>query len=170
MNILQAAIVFALTLMDKSNSGLPYDRQMVTDVVTGICQVTSDPSEIETLIKISRWESGGYRKDVATCKVKGDNGQAYGLFQVHPRTLKESKELCGSYVEQATIALDRVRESAKMCAKQGRKNSDLLAGYTAGTCIKDNASAKLRWGNGRTILSIIEKDDNERLAATGSND
>jgi hypothetical protein len=158
MNLLQAAIIFALALMDRTNSGLPYDRTMVTDVVTGICQVTSDPSEIETLIKISRWESGGYRKDVATCKVKGDNGQAYGLFQVHPRTLKEAKELCGTYAEQAAIALDRVRESAKMCAQFGRKGSDSLAGYTVGTCVKSEPQAKLRWGNGKAILNLIELD------------
>jgi hypothetical protein len=169
MNLLQAAIVFAINLMDRSNSGLPYDHQMVTDVTAAIVQVTSDPSEIETLIKISRWESGGYRKDVATCKVKGDNGQAYGLFQVHPRNSLEAQKLCSTYVEQATIALDRVRESAKMCAQFGSKGADSLAGYTRGTCVKGNPAAQLRWGSGKTILSIIEKE-NERLATTSSQD
>lgn len=158
MNLLQAAIVFALSLMDRSNNGLPYDHQIVTDVTTACVSVTNDPSEVETLIKISRWESGGYRKDVANCKTKGDNGQAYGLFQVHPRTNKEAKELCGTYVEQATIALDRMRESAKMCAQFGRKGSDSLAGYTAGTCIKGEPQAKLRWGNGKDILKLMEQD------------
>ena len=159
MILLQAAIVFALSLMDHSNSGLPYDHVMVTEVATACASITTDPSEVETLIKISRWESGGYRKDVANCKVKGDNGQAYGLFQVHPRTNKEAKELCGTYAEQAAIALDRVRESAKMCAQFGRKGSDSLAGYTAGTCIKGEPNAKLRWGNGKAILKLMEQDD-----------
>ena len=158
MTLLQAAIVFALSLMDRSNGGLPYDHQMVTDVVAGCVSVTNDPSEVETLIKISRWESGGYRKDVANCKVKGDNGQAYGLFQVHPRTSKEAKELCGTYAEQATIALDRVRESAKMCAQFGRKGSDSLAGYTVGTCVKNEQHAKLRWGNGKAIINLMDSN------------
>lgn len=158
MTLLQAAVVFALSLMDTSNGSLPYDHQIVTDVAIACVSVTNDPSEVETLIKISRWESGGYRKDVANCKTKGDNGQAYGLFQVHPRTSKEAKELCGSYAEQAAIALDRVRESAKMCAQFGRKGSDSLAGYTAGTCIKGEPHAKLRWGNGKAILNLMEQD------------
>jgi hypothetical protein len=161
MNLLQAAIVFALNLMDKSNSGLPYDQAMVVNTVTAIVQVTSNPSEIETLIKISRWESGGYRKDVANCKVRGDHGEAFGIFQVHPRNPKESKELCGTLVEQATVALDRIRESAIMCSKQGRRDSDLLAGYTVGTCVRGNDATRLRWGSGQAILSIIEKDTNE---------
>lgn len=164
MNILQAAIVFALSLMDRSNGGLPYDKQMVTDVATAIVSITTDLSEIETLIKISRYESGGYRKDVANCTVKGDKtkanpgGEAYGLFQVHPRNNKEAKELCGTYVEQATIALDRVRESRKMCAQFGRKGSDSLAGYTAGTCVKSEPQAKLRWGDGKAIQNLMESD------------
>jgi hypothetical protein len=158
MTLLQAAIVFAISLMDRSNSGLSYDKQMVTDVVTACASVTNDPSEVETLIKISRWESGGYRKDVANCKIKGDNGQAYGLFQVHPRTSKEAKELCGTYAEQAAIALDRVRESRKMCAQFGRKGSDSLAGYTVGTCVKSEPQARLRWGDGKAILNLMESD------------
>jgi hypothetical protein len=158
MTLLQAAVVFAISLMDRSNGGLQYDHQMVIDVTTACVSVTTDLSEVETLIKISRWESGGYRKDVATCKVKGDNGQAYGLFQVHPRTNKEAKELCGTYAEQAIIALDRVRESRKMCAQFGRKGSDSLAGYTVGTCVKSEPQAKLRWGDGKTLLSLMEQD------------
>jgi hypothetical protein len=158
MTLLQAAIVFAISLMDRSNNGLSYDKQIVTDVAIACVAVTTDLSEIETLIKISRWESGGYRKDVANCKVKGDNGQAYGLFQVHPRTNKEAKELCGTYLEQATIALDRVRESRIMCAKQGRKGADSLAGYTVGTCVKSEPQAKLRWGDGKAILNLMESE------------
>lgn len=166
MNILQAAIIFALSLMDRTNRGLPYDKVMVTDVVTSICQVTSDPSEVETLIKISRWESGGYRKEVANCKIKGDNGQAYGLFQVHPRTNEEAKRLCGPYRDQIQIALDRVRESRKMCGDRGYKNSDTLTGYTVGHCVKGDMSARLRWGDGKAITKIIE-EENERLATAG---
>lgn len=169
MNILQAAIIFVISLMDKTNGGLPYDKAIVTDVTTAIVFVTQDLGEVETLIRIARWESGGFRKDVANCKTKGDNGQAYGLFQVHPRTNEEAKKLCGSYKDQAIIALDRVRESRKMCGDRGYKNSDTLTGYTVGHCVKGDMSARLRWGDGKAIQKIIE-DYNERLAATNSTD
>lgn len=166
MTLLKAAIMFALALMDRTNGGLAYDRVMVTDVVANIVSVTQDIPEVETLIRIARWESGGFRKDVANCKVKGDNGQAYGLFQVHPRTNEEAKRLCGPYRDQIQIALDRVRESRKMCGDRGYKNSDTLTGYTVGHCVKGDMSARLRWGDGKAITKIIE-EENERLAAAG---
>jgi len=167
MTLLQAAIIFATSLMDHTNGGLQYDKQTVAEVVTSITEVTQDPQEVEILIRIARWESGGFRKSVASCKVKGDNGQAHGLFQVHPRSKQEALEACGTYKEQATLALARVRESVAMCGKQGKKRSDLLTGYTVGHCVNGDRSAGLRWGDGSAIKKIIEKD-NERLAATDS--
>jgi hypothetical protein len=167
MTLLKAAIIFALAFMDRTNHGLAYDKVMVAEVVGAITTVTQDIAEVETLIRTARWESGGFRKEVANCKVKGDNGQAYGLFQVHPRTNDEAKKLCGVYRDQATIALDRVRESRAMCKKQGYKGSDLLTGYTVGHCVKGEAGARLRWGDGTAIQKVIE-EENERLAASNS--
>lgn len=161
MELLQASIAFAITLMNKTNHGLPYDKQIVEDVVKAVTDVTSDPGEVETLIKIARWESGGFRKDVATCKVKGDHGMAHGLWQVHPWSMQEAKDLCGSFEKQARIALGRVRQSQAMCKKKGMKGSDLLTGYTRGYCFKGGKAAKLRWGNGKTIISIMDSEEDE---------
>jgi len=169
--LLKAAIVFAIHLMDSTNRGLPYDQAIVTDTVRAVVSVTQDVAEVETLIKIARYESGGFRKDVALCKVKGDNGMAHGLFQVHPWSRQEAKDLCDpDFKKQAAIALARVRESRKMCKRLGYKNSDLLTGYTKGHCIKQGKAAKLRWGSGKAIQKIVDEYENERLAATGSED
>lgn len=158
MKLLEAAILFANTLMLHTNHGMPYNEQAVNDVVSGVVSVTSDYPEIETLIRIARWESGGFRKDVGSCKVKGDHGQAYGWFQVHPWSRQEAKELCGTTQQQATIALKRVRESKRMCSQMGFKGSDLLTGYTRGHCYKDGKAAKLRWGTGKFIARVISEE------------
>jgi len=158
MDLLQAAIIFTVSLMDKTNHGLPYDKQMVTDVADAVVSVTQDTCEVETLLKIARWESGGFRKDVATCKVKGDHGRAHGLWQVHPWNMQEQQDLCDTFPKQATVALRRVRESKRMCSRMGMKGSDLLTGYTRGHCYKGGKAAKLRWGSGKLIVKIINEE------------
>lgn len=159
MTLTQAAVLFALKLMDKTNHNLPYDKDFVSASVTQIASVTEDAQEIETLIKIARWESGGFNKNVVSCKTKGDNGQAHGTFQVHPWSQQEAKDCCSSDLSvQAKIALKRVRESVEMCKRSGFRGSDLLTGYTAGHCVANSKEAALRWGTGKTIKIILESD------------
>lgn len=157
MTLIQAAVFFALQLMDKTNHNLPYDKEFVSDVIPQIISVTSDISEIETLIKIARWESGGFNKDVINCKIKGDHGLAHGLFQVHPWSAQETKDCCSSDLAmQAKVALGRVRISVNMCKRAGYHGSDLLNGYTVGHCITNGVDAAMRWGTGKAIKKLLE--------------
>jgi hypothetical protein len=156
MDLSQAALVFATSLMEKTNHGLPYDKVTMAAAVEAIVETTQDTAEVETLIKIGRWESGGFRSDVATCKKKGDQGQAYGLFQVHPWSNQEAIEACSTLPRQAALALARVRESIKVCKRVGRKGGDLLAIYTVGHCVQNSPSGRLRWGDGSTINGLMQ--------------
>lgn len=151
----QAIIAFALNLMSLTHS-YDYDNLLLENVAKAVAETTQDLSEAETLIKIARYESGGFRMDVAACKIKGDNGAAHGLFQVHPRNKQEAIDLCSSdYRKQAKVALNRVRESAEMCNKFGMKKSDLLTGYTVGKCTKNDKSAKARYGDGSELKKLM---------------
>lgn len=160
MTLTQAAIFFAIQLMDNTNHNLPYDKQLITEIVPQIVSVTNDLAEIETLIKIARWESGGFNKDVINCKIKGDHGQAHGLFQIHPWSMQEAKDCCSKdFAVQAKIALDRVHLSIDMCKRAGKKGSDLLNGYTIGHCITNGVEAARRWGTGKIIVKLLEIDE-----------
>jgi hypothetical protein len=156
MTLLQAAISFAMGLMNQTNNGFPYDHQIVEEVVAAVVDLTTDLSEVETLIRIARWESGGFRADVAHCKTRGDEGHALGIWQVHPWSNKEAAELCGTFKQQAAIALARVKESYRMC--RGYSGGDRLGGYTTGHCFKNNVAGRLRWGDGSTIAKIMENN------------
>jgi hypothetical protein len=166
MDLATAALIFATQLMDKTtNPGLEYDRLTMAATVAGIVKVTSDPQQVETLIKIARWESGGFRRDVASCKVKGDNGMAMGLFQVHPISRQEALDLCSDdYSKQAAVALAHVNDSVRYCKMAGYSGSNLLTIYTHGHChrSKDNV-AWLRWGDGKAIQKIIDTAPREEV-------
>jgi hypothetical protein len=155
MDLQSALLIFATHYIDKTNHNMAYDKDVMGEVVTAIASITTDPSEAETLLKISRWESGGFRRDIATCKVKGDHGQALGLWQVHPRNKDETKAMCASIREQAVVALNRIHESVAWCGSKNLKGSDLLTGYTRGTCNKNDKFARLRWGDGKQVTKIM---------------
>lgn len=144
--------------MDKTyNPAWPYDRQTMSQVVDGIVKTTSDPQEVETLIKIARWESGGFRADIASCKVRGDHGLARGIFQVHAFNAQEAIDLCSKdFAKQAAAALTHVNDSVNTCKRRGLKGSNLLTVYTHGHChvAKDNV-AFLHWGDGTELQKII---------------
>ena len=160
MTYTQALIKFAFALM--STSKYPYDSEIVEKVAIAVSEVTENYVEAETLIKIARYESGGFREDVANCKVRGDHGKAHGLFQVHPWTKEEQKMLCSDdFTKQASVALERVRESFRMCSRAGLKGSDKLTAYTRGHCSKDGKAARLRYGSGKTIQKYMKEKENE---------
>lgn len=156
MDLSTAALIVATRLMDRTSTW-EYDAWTMGDVVAGIVRTTTDFQSIETLIKIARWESGGFRKDVGTCKVKGDHGAALGIFQVHPFNDQEREDLCSpDYAKQAAVALFHVNDSIATCTKFGMKGHDLLSVYTHGRChsFQDNV-ARIHWGNGDELRSLM---------------
>lgn len=140
--------------LSKDANGDAYDEQHTVAIAEAAYEATDDYSELETLMRIARWE-GGFRKDIADCVIKGDHGVALGPWQVHYRNDWEKYWLCNDYIFSAKIALERMRESYTWCRKFGLKGSDLLSGYTVGKCIKDSPSAKARWGNGNAFPNIM---------------
>ena len=162
MNMMTAAVAYAFHLMDVSNHKMPYDKDFIKDIIEQIVPSTSNNQELETLIKIARWESGGFNPDVVSCKVKGDHGLAHGLFQVHPWNENEASRACSKDIGiQADLALERVRMSVSMCKRFGKFGSDLLTGYTVGHCVSNEKEAALRWGTGKTIKKLLETEDDK---------
>jgi hypothetical protein len=156
MDLATAALIFSTQLMDKTSSW-QYDRETMAQVVDGIVRTTDNLQEVETLIKIARWESGGFRKDVVSCKVRGDHGAALGAFQVHPFTEQERIDLCSSdLARQATVALFHVRDSVSSCRRQGFHGSNLLTVYTHGRChVSADGVARSHWGDGKELQRIV---------------
>lgn len=137
---------------------VPLDLVLAKEVATGIAGATTEPWEAETLARIAYWESGGIRKDVANCTIIGKIGER-GVFQVLPRSVSEQTAACASdYTVQARLALGRIRESKKICERQGFRGADILGVYTHGHCVRGNAFAALRYGNGSKLRSLIKKE------------
>jgi hypothetical protein len=145
MLLAQALLIFATRLIGTQ----AHDQTVMENTVAAIAAETSDLSEAETLIKIARFESGGFRKDVASCKVMGDRNQAMGLFQVHPTSKEEMRKSCSKdYREQVQVALVHVRDSVEICRMHGYRGAALLTIYTNGKCTgKQLNAARLRWGS-----------------------
>ncbi len=100
-------------------------------ILDAIDYVTPEPLERKILLAIAAHESG-FRRDVATCKVRGDGGSALGPWQVHPRDALERKATCANVVTAASYALDRVRESLAACVRL--PEPERLAAYASGSC------------------------------------
>lgn len=156
MTLAEALLSYAMQLMASTNHDMPYNHSVMEETVAGIVAVTEDVQEAETLIKIARWESGGFRKDVASCKVKGDHGAAQGIYQVHPINKEEMTDTCSKdYAKQAKVALDHVRDSVEVCKMHGYRGSNLLTIYTRGQCHAGDFAAKLRWGDGKALQRFL---------------
>lgn len=137
---------------------VPLDIVLAKEVATGIAGATTEPWETETLARIAYWESGGIRKDVANCTIIGKIGER-GVFQILPRSVSEQTAACASdYTVQARLALGRIRESKKICERQGFRGADILGVYTHGHCVRGNVFAALRYGNGSKLRSLIKKE------------
>ena len=167
MDLATAALIFSTKLMDSTynrNWG-PYDRQTLSAVVNGIVKTTTSLREVETLIRIARWESGGFRSDVASCKILGKIGER-GVFQVLPVNDQEKKDLCSpDFGAQATVALRHINHSIDTCMRWGFKGSNLLTIYTHGKChVAKDKIASMRWGTGDAIKAIFDaapKEDSQ---------
>lgn len=166
MTLLQAALTYAMKLMASTNHNMPYDQSVMQETVAAIVETVEDGDlqMIETLINIARWESGGFRRDIASCKIRGDHGVVRGLFQIHAINPQEYRDTCSKdYRDQVRAAIFHIQNSADICRMHGYKGSDLLAIYTHGSCHRGDQAAKLRWGSGRSLELFLYTEDNEIL-------
>ena len=74
------------------------------------------------------------------------------------RTESEKTELCATDISrQARIARDRLRESKKVCERQGIRGADVLGVYTHGRCVRGNVFAAIRYGDGSKLRSLMKE-------------
>lgn len=160
----QAALIFTTRLVGHNLA----DRETMQNTVSAVTLVTDDVQEMETLLRIARWESGGFRRDIADCHTLGDSGEARGLFQVHGLNAREKNDLCSSdYRVQAKIALSRIRSSAIDCKRKGKFGAALLNEYTSGHCNRGNEASLLRWGDGSELQRLIYTEINRTIPSKG---
>src|SRR5271154_2449890 len=108
MTLTQALLVYGARLMGNQ----PYDHQVMIETINAIVETTSDVQLASTMLKIARWESGAFRRDISNCRTRGDFGEARGLWQVHGFSDREKIDLCSSdFRKQAVIAASRIRGS-----------------------------------------------------------
>jgi hypothetical protein len=171
MDLAQAALIFATQLTDRTTN-YKYDHVVMAEAVAAIVETTQDVQEVATLISIGRWESGGWRKDIASCRIKGDSNSAAGIFQIHPfrgaRFEEEKRKTCSSnYREQVQIALFHVRDSVAVCKMHGYRGASLITVYTHGVCRSADSTARSHWSDGRALEKIIYTETNIVLSKKG---
>jgi hypothetical protein len=103
-----------------------------------VAGVTDDAHEQRLLLSIA-WHESGWRWDVAQCDVKGDNGRALGMWQVHTTDTR----VCSDFRYAAEVALRRVRMSLDKCSYLPR--AERLSLYTSGSCSRGHAASRVRW-------------------------
>lgn len=158
LQLLQAALIFASNLCTNQNpcSTSPTDEGVMEDVVYASVAATDDVQELATLLSIARWESGGWRKDIAYCFTRGDGSIAIGSWQIHPFNKQELLDTCsGDLTLQAQVALNHLRSSVSDCKRQGLTGSNLLNEYTSGSCFRGRSASRLRWGNANALRKLM---------------
>jgi hypothetical protein len=157
MTKFQALLSIVTMLINQVKPGYANpDKKGLDGILTAIVAVTTEDWEAETLARIGWWESG-YRKEHIDCTVIGKAGDR-GVFQVIPRNHSEALDACSSNFEiQAKLALSRIRESRKMCEAKGYRGSDILGGYTVGHCVRGEPLARLRYGDGTLVRSLMNQ-------------
>lgn len=100
------------------------------ELVQACVDATTDRSERYICAKIPRYESL-YRIDVGRCEVVGKAGDLTA-WQIVPRSKEERARLCVSLLEDAKVAIERIRESRRACWRLPKQ--DQLALYARGSC------------------------------------
>lgn len=123
-------VLYMGSLLPPDPSTWDDDVRLRWALAEAIVAVTDDVEEQLTLARIPRFESA-YRRDVADCRVRGTVGEVTA-WQILARSRKERAGLCVSLVDDARVALERVRESVRACARNVPEYR--LALYTRGRC------------------------------------
>lgn len=140
------AFMFAL-VNPKGEQLLPRGEKDVLfrwELAQTIVVATEDEEERYTLARLAGLEAG-FRRNVARCEIKGDNGKSFGLFQIQPMSAADAKDTCSADLRrQVDLAVRYTRRSAEMCPKN--KGAAKLHLYVSGKCDYGHKEAELRWG------------------------
>lgn len=154
----KAMLMLVGFLLKQSPPGMSnIHNESLEKTIAAIDYVSREDWEAETLTRIAWWESG-FRKEIVNCVIKGKHGDR-GAFQIISRNGSEALDACSSDLQiQAKLAISRVRESRTWCEKFGLRQSDVLSGYTVGKCIRGEPKARLRFGDGFVLRSLMSHD------------
>jgi hypothetical protein len=119
------------------------------EIAEACVSATSNRTERYLCMKIPRFESL-YRIDVGRCEVKGKAGELTA-WQILPRGTKDTERLCKSTIEDAKVAIERIRESRAAC--KHLPPEEQLAIFTRGSCDSEEGRAlsRTRWPYEREV-------------------
>lgn len=141
-----------------------YEKPEITvaryhDIANSIVEVALDPEieplfagedgRIKTALLLASVASseGFFRKDIDTCKIGGDHGLAWGLWQTHA----SKKLVCSNRKAAIIIALDMMRQSFTACKKF--EVSDRMSVYTDGQCHANWKRSRFKMNRATSYLS-----------------
>jgi hypothetical protein len=155
-----AAMIYWVPMTDHAYYEKPEVTQArYTEIATTIAEVALDPNtvplfegddgRVKTALLLASVASseGFFRKDVDSCKVGGDNGLAWGLWQTHAN----KKKVCSDRKVAATIALDMMRNSLQSC--KSFNLMDRMSVYTDGSCHANWQRSRFKMGRAITWYS-----------------
>lgn len=137
------ALAVLLMMIELAEIRGPKDFDYRWQLAEAIVQGTDDPDERRVLARLA-WYESGFRRAVARCEIKGDNGKSHGAFQVQPMTPADSHLVCGNLPGQVDVAVRYIRRAADACPKN--EGFMRLAVYVSGRCDRGQRAAKERWG------------------------
>jgi hypothetical protein len=140
-NYIFAAMISWVPISDHSY----YEKPEITtaryhDIANSIVEVALDPEQeplfaeedgrIKTALLLASVASseGFFRKDIDSCKIGGDHGLAWGLWQTHA----PKKLVCSDRKAAIIIALNMMKQSFIACKKL--PVLDRMSVYTDGQC------------------------------------
>lgn len=139
-------VLFTIALMPFNGLNELMFRYKIVDAVT---TVTDDETEQRQLLSLARYETGFHERLAApNCEChKGecDGGKARGTWQIIPRGRDEKAKLCISLVDDAAIALVRLRETVRACRRS--PSNERFAIWYRGRCDSEEGKkmSKISW-------------------------
>jgi hypothetical protein len=91
------------------------------------------------LVAVGSFESGGWRRDVESCRVGGDSGHTWTLWALWG----DHDKVCADPDLAARVALDRLRSSLNDCRRL--PEVDRLSEYASGSCGAGRRESRHRW-------------------------
>lgn len=137
--------VLRLVLFSTRLLAAPTDEELAyrVEIAEACVAATTDRTERYLCMKIPRYESQ-YRLDVARCKITGKAGEL-SAWQIMPFNPGDRDRLCKSSLEDAKLAIERIRSSRRSCGHL--PTADQLAEYTSGRCDNEEGRrlSRQRW-------------------------